>query len=365
MDCHEHRTAKESGNDEEIRLQNNEGICKDGKNELDSINANDLPYQDGRSKENQSHRTVQAHPCNLLIKDDQLSLDHRIKDEYPLYIRYEEDHSNNHLNQDKTDTIDQSNTEHMSVDGEQSCNLLEDRYIAKNQDKKDSKLIEIIQSTCTVENIEPCDIDDIPSNEGLQSNSKTDDDSSSNLKVESKLSIENGQYFAVVDNHSDDHANSSDDEKPQYSDERQANTNNNVIYENKNEMICNQKMKSDTVQNVHICNECGFKSASARSLKVHKFHHAWDKPFKCDLCSFSTTSASHITTHRKVHTDKNKFRSDKCEDKFEYLSKLNKHKITHERVASHTCNLCDYTSTTLSGINRHNMNAHIRKTTQV
>uniref|UniRef100_A0A1B6HBW8 C2H2-type domain-containing protein n=1 Tax=Homalodisca liturata TaxID=320908 RepID=A0A1B6HBW8_9HEMI len=74
-----------------------------------------------------------------------------------------------------------------------------------------------------------------------------------------------------------------------------------------------------------FCEICGKEYKSKAILKVHRFTHFDEKPFKCEICGASFKQQCARNTHRRVHNSEGKFRCNNCEMTFKWKNAYTRH----------------------------------------
>ena len=60
-------------------------------------------------------------------------------------------------------------------------------------------------------------------------------------------------------------------------------------------------MKIHGAEKDYKCNQCGFASFSAISLRMHLKIHSGEKSYKCNQCNYASSQASNLKAHLKIH----------------------------------------------------------------
>jgi KRAB domain-containing zinc finger protein len=82
----------------------------------------------------------------------------------------------------------------------------------------------------------------------------------------------------------------------------------------------------DPAKRLFICDICGHGAMSAGQLKLHKFMHVTDRPFKCHVCPATFKLEQHLKGHQKVHEDK-PFECYVCEKRFRTYPNIRQHMV--------------------------------------
>jgi KRAB domain-containing zinc finger protein len=80
----------------------------------------------------------------------------------------------------------------------------------------------------------------------------------------------------------------------------------------------------DPKKRLFVCDQCGHGSMSESQMKLHKFMHVTDRPFKCHLCPSTFKLDQHLKGHQKVHKIK-PFECYLCAKKFRTYDKIRLH----------------------------------------
>ncbi|MEQ2191140.1 hypothetical protein XENOCAPTIV_021782 [Xenoophorus captivus] len=78
-------------------------------------------------------------------------------------------------------------------------------------------------------------------------------------------------------------------------------------------------------QNLLLCEQCDYKSASRSAMRQHARQHLPPRPFQCSKCSYSCYSSWALKVHERIHSEERPFKCDLCS----FASKRLSYLITH------------------------------------
>ena len=62
------------------------------------------------------------------------------------------------------------------------------------------------------------------------------------------------------------------------------------------------------------CNQCGFVSTKAGSLRKHLKTHSGQKSYKCNQCDFAASQAGSLRRHMKTHSGEKSNKCNQCDN---------------------------------------------------
>ncbi|CAH1250328.1 ZNF665 [Branchiostoma lanceolatum] len=108
-----------------------------------------------------------------------------------------------------------------------------------------------------------------------------------------------------------------------------------------------------------LCEQCGYRAETPYLLKLHKYKHTGERPYKCSLCAFAARHRSTLERHGKIsHPGKNCYKCSYCNHFAETKSLLRKHEKTHKAEHLHKCPV---RSCPISSNNREELVAHLAR----
>ncbi|XP_061835130.1 uncharacterized protein [Nerophis lumbriciformis] len=78
-----------------------------------------------------------------------------------------------------------------------------------------------------------------------------------------------------------------------------------------------------------VCNYCGKRFTSSRSLETHERVHTGERPYSCGQCGKRFTQSGHLKTHQSVHTGERPFACQYCDKRFAGKQNLRIHLHKH------------------------------------
>jgi len=107
--------------------------------------------------------------------------------------------------------------------------------------------------------------------------------------------------------------------------------------------IPDQTTKSPLLQNVLVCDICGFKtSKEGRSFENHMQTHLDVKKYQCQQCDQSFSIKYLLENHIKKHKGEFPCLCDICGKGFTYISHMKSHKnLVHNRFFKYQCTICN------------------------
>ena len=106
----------------------------------------------------------------------------------------------------------------------------------------------------------------------------------------------------------------------------------------------------------YTCDICGKSFTYHNTLKLHKLHHAGERPFKCTVpnCGKSYLSSSHLKGHiTAVHSGEKKFVCPVCNKRFPYEHSLKTHMPLHTDQREFICCVCSKGFVTQGALRSH------------
>ncbi|XP_072036567.1 zinc finger Y-chromosomal protein-like [Amphiura filiformis] len=128
---------------------------------------------------------------------------------------------------------------------------------------------------------------------------------------------------------------------------------NNINKQKHKQTQQNKKIKTNKTTQVHKCNFCQYSSKYKHVIQVHERVHRGDKPFKCSSCSYSSVKASRLKEHEQTkHTRKNLHSCQKCDYKAATATLIRRHQCKHNEK-TFKCDKCKKTYKWHSSIQSH------------
>ncbi|XP_059608727.1 zinc finger protein 239-like isoform X1 [Phlebotomus argentipes] len=106
-----------------------------------------------------------------------------------------------------------------------------------------------------------------------------------------------------------------------------------------------------------ICECCGGRFVSKRSLDIHALTHTGEKPFQCDICFKKFTAKATLKTHIRYHTGERPFKCDFCENAFVDRQTMIVHRRQHTGEQPYSCPYDDCTRTFKQ---KQNLRSHLK-----
>ncbi|XP_048582838.1 uncharacterized protein LOC116620212 isoform X1 [Nematostella vectensis] len=90
-----------------------------------------------------------------------------------------------------------------------------------------------------------------------------------------------------------------------------------------------------------VCQHCGKKLASKKTLKCHLQHHTGELPYKCRFCDKRFGKSNSLFDHENRHTGELPFKCVVCGKAFISPQALGRHALVHSDDKPFKCDVCD------------------------
>lgn len=107
-----------------------------------------------------------------------------------------------------------------------------------------------------------------------------------------------------------------------------------------------------------ICDLCGKKVNSKRSLRDHMLLHNGLKPLECPHCDKKFTLKTSLKLHIRTHTGDRPYECKECGKCFTQRSALKVHIRYHSGERPYKCSVCDNAFVSKSALTLHQKNKH-------
>ncbi|KAG6444284.1 hypothetical protein O3G_MSEX003370 [Manduca sexta] len=107
-----------------------------------------------------------------------------------------------------------------------------------------------------------------------------------------------------------------------------------------------------------VCKICKKTFLTLTRLKKHVKTHYNERPFRCEVCHKCFRLKEHLKSHAVTHTDEMPYHCQYCEKSFKHRNVLKTHENQHTGARPYACEICDMYFANWSNCNKHLKRKH-------